>query len=213
VDELLGGKDGLYANCKPGTVLVIHSTISPDACRRFAKEAREYGLGVLDAPVTGMTVRAETGDLTIYVGGEAGDLEKARDGLNAMGSTVLHMGAIGMGQVTKILNNAITVPLIALIAETIELGVACGIDQAILRRAFEAGSADSFTLRNFGWFQTIWISDERGGVEDTARRIGKDLNLAFQLAREHDLDLPMAGVAIANLPQVVVRTIRKPGPG
>jgi 3-hydroxyisobutyrate dehydrogenase-like beta-hydroxyacid dehydrogenase len=208
VDVLLQGEAGLYAQCRPGTLLVIHSTISPEACRRIAREAAEFGLSVLDAPVTGLTVRAEIGGLTIYVGGKTGDLEEARPGLSAMGSTILHMGGVGMGQVTKILNNAISIPTIALIAEAIELGTAAGIDQDALMKALQAGSADSFTLRNFKWFQTIWLSAERGGVEDTARRIGKDLDLALKLARDNSVDLPMAGVALSTLPQVVVRTVQ-----
>jgi 3-hydroxyisobutyrate dehydrogenase len=207
VDALLGGESGLYSQCRPGTVLVIHSTIAPEACQRIAIEAAEHRLSVLDAPVTGLPIRAETGELTIYVGGELADLEKARVGLNAMASDVFHMGSIGMGQVTKILNNAISIPTIALVAGTIELGVACGVDQEVLKEALKAGSAESFILRNFNFFQTVWLSDERGGAEDAGRRLDRDLELAQALARKHSIDLPFAGVALFTLPQVVVRTV------
>lgn len=209
VDAVLGGMSGLYVQCRPGTLLVIHSTIAPEACRRIAREAAKYDLGVLDAPVTGLSVRAEIGALTIFVGGDSAHLEIARPGLNAMGSTLLHMGPIGMGQVTKILNNAITIPMMALIAEAIELGLTCGLDQTALKEALQTGSADSFILRHFDWFQTIWLSEERGGADDTAHRLSKDLNLILSLAREHAVELPMAGVAMFTLPQVIVRTNQK----
>jgi 3-hydroxyisobutyrate dehydrogenase-like beta-hydroxyacid dehydrogenase len=213
VDELLQGPSGLYALAKPGTLFVIHSTVAPEACVRIAAEAAEHGLGAIDAPVTGMPVRAQTGDLTIYVGGDAALLEKARSGLEKMGSTILLMGGVGTGQITKLVNNLISVTTIGLIAEAVELGVACGIEQEVLKAALRAGSADSFTLRQFDFFQTTWLSDQRGGIEDAARRAGKDLNLALKLARDHLMDLPLAGLALAILPQAVARTvIKRPAP-
>lgn len=206
VDALLEGPDGLYAHIRPGALMIIHSTIAPEACMRIAREAAEHGVHVIDAPVTGMPARAETGDLTIYVGGDAVDLERARPGLEAMGRTILHMGSVGTGQITKLLNNLISITTIGLIAEALELGMACDISQPVLKQALQAGSADSFTLRQFEFFQTTWISEERGGIENTARRVAKDLTLVIKLARDHRLDLPLVGVALSILPQVVVRT-------
>jgi len=213
VDQLLEGPEGLYSKAVAGTLFVIHSTIAPDACARIAADASGRGFFAIDAPVTGMPVRAAKGDLTIYVGGDAAQLERARSGLEKMGSTILHMGAIGTGQITKLVNNLVSITTIGLIAEALELGMACGIEQEVLKNALKAGSADSFTLRQFDFFQTTWLSEERGGIEDAARRSGKDLGLALKLARDHYLDLPLAGIALSILPQAVARTVKGQGRG
>lgn len=201
VDRVLGGDGGLLVHCTPGTLLVLHTTMSPGAAVRIAGEAAEHGLGVIDAPVSGLPVRARTGELTIYVGGTQDDLERARSGLEAMATTILHMGTVGTGETAKLVGNLLSVGTIALAAEAIGLAVAAGIGQDAIERALQAGPADSFTLRQFRYHQEHWA---HRGVAEGRGTIAEGLGAVLDLARRLGCRAPMAGAAISVLPQSLV---------
>jgi 3-hydroxyisobutyrate dehydrogenase-like beta-hydroxyacid dehydrogenase len=205
IDALLDGADGIYASARRGTLLVIHSTVSPAACQRIAADAATRDLRVIDAPVTGLPARAETGSLTIYVGGEAANVAQAQTGLEAMGSTVLHMGPIGSGQITKITSNVIAMTTIALVAEVVELGGSVGISQQTLLGALQAGAGDSFMLRQLGFIQQDWTDDDPASRRRLATSLA-NLRFGVKFAESHAVSLRLAEAALSVLPQVVERT-------
>jgi 3-hydroxyisobutyrate dehydrogenase-like beta-hydroxyacid dehydrogenase len=200
---------GLLAAADPGTTIAIHSTVSPEVCRRLAERAAERGVGVLDAPVSGLPVRARTGELAIFVGGAADDLERARPGLAAMGRSVLLVGPVGSGQLVKILNNLVSLSTVAAIVEALRLAGTHGVAGKDLLAALGLASADSFTLRHWSFFEGEWLEP---GPDAVAGLVAKDLGLVSTL----DTGEPatMAVAAEATIRTALARgQLGRPEPG
>ncbi len=117
-----------------GSLVIDMSTIRPTASRALAERLRARGVAFLDAPVTGSRPKAEDGTLTIMVGGEASDLERARPLLEAMGRLVVHAGPNGHGSMVKLINNTLAAVNAAALAEGITLAQAAGVDLTRWRR-------------------------------------------------------------------------------
>lgn len=131
---------GIGEGAAPGRLCVDMSTIDPGVSRRLSGQLRARGLRFLDAPVSGGVPRAEAGTLTIMAGGEAGDLEEARPALAAMGSTIVHVGPVGAGEVAKLCNNLIAGVAIVAVSEAFRLAEAFGVDPHVLTRVIATSS-------------------------------------------------------------------------
>lgn len=107
VEALLDGPDGLLAGLAPGSVLVDCTSGDPDGSRRIAARVAEHDVAFIDAPVSGGTIGAERGTLTVMVGGDAAVLERARPVLAAFGEKIVHAGPVGAGDALKAVNNAL----------------------------------------------------------------------------------------------------------
>ncbi len=131
---------------KPGSVLVIHTTGSPQTAEAVAARADRYFIEVVDAPVSGGPHDVAAGQVTLFVGG--GDEAVAQIGpvLSAYGDPVLHVGPTGAGQKVKLINNALFAAQIGLVAEAIELGGRLGIPESVLLQALPHGSGTSSAL-------------------------------------------------------------------
>lgn len=132
VEELYLGDEGLLVVLNAGTLVVECSTIAPESARKVAAAARDAGIRMIDAPVSGGTGGAIAGTLTFIVGGDASDVEAARPVLENMGRNIFHAGASGAGQVAKICNNMLLGILMAGTSEALALGVANGLDPKVL---------------------------------------------------------------------------------
>jgi 3-hydroxyisobutyrate dehydrogenase-like beta-hydroxyacid dehydrogenase len=144
VDALLLGPDGAASTAKPGTLFVDMSTIAPADARRIGEALNSRGgHAFVDAPVTGSSPRAEDGTLTIMAGGTAQDVERAMPALDAMGTTIIHVGALGHGQTIKLINNAVAAANAATLAQALVMGAGTGVDLAALTRVLAAGSGNS----------------------------------------------------------------------
>jgi 3-hydroxyisobutyrate dehydrogenase-like beta-hydroxyacid dehydrogenase len=119
------------------------STIAPADARRIGGALRERGHGFLDAPVTGSSPRAEDGTLTIMAGGTAEDFATAKPVLEAMGTTILHVGELGHGQTIKLINNAVAAANAATLAQALVMGAGTGVDLTALTEVLSAGSGNS----------------------------------------------------------------------
>jgi len=131
VEQVYLGPDGVVDGAQPGSVLIDMSTIDPATHRKIAAAAAERGASYLDAPVSGGPAGAQSGTLTIMVGGEAGVLERARPVLQAMGERTYHMGPVGAGAATKLINNMMAAVNCAGMAEGMVLAVKSGLDPAL----------------------------------------------------------------------------------
>jgi 3-hydroxyisobutyrate dehydrogenase len=129
-----------------GSLAIDMSTIAPTASRSIAERLRERGIGFLDAPVTGSRPKAEDATLTIMVGGEADDFERARPLLESMGQLVLHVGPSGHGEMVKLVNNTLAAVNAAALAEQLVLAQAANLDTDKLRQVIGAGSGASTML-------------------------------------------------------------------
>jgi 3-hydroxyisobutyrate dehydrogenase-like beta-hydroxyacid dehydrogenase len=122
------------------------STIGPSAARRIGAALAERGVGFLDAPVTGSSPKAEDGTLTIMVGGDTRDFDRARPLFDAMGELIVHAGPVGHGQAVKVINNAVAATNTAVAGEALLLGKRLGLDLDALVSVMKAGSGASAML-------------------------------------------------------------------
>jgi 2-hydroxy-3-oxopropionate reductase len=141
VREVLGGPDGAIAAARPGSLVVDMSTVSPALARELAEEAAAGGVGFLDAPVSGGDVGAREGTLSIMVGGEPADVERARPVFEVLGSRVTHVGAAGAGQIAKACNQVMVAVIFGGLAEALVLGSKLGGDPAAILDAIGGGMA------------------------------------------------------------------------
>jgi 3-hydroxyisobutyrate dehydrogenase len=146
VEAVLLGPGGVAEGAGEGVLCVDMSTIAPAEARAIGAALAEKGLAFVDAPVTGSSPRAEAGTLTIMAGGAAPDVERARPLLEVMGSLVLHVGELGQGQMTKLVNNAVAAANASVLAQALVVGRATGVDLKALVQVMAAGSGGSAML-------------------------------------------------------------------
>ena len=146
VEGLYLGADGLLEKIARGALVLECSTIAPDSARRVHAAAKAKGIALLDAPVSGGTAGAAAGTLTFMVGGEAEHLELARPVLAAMGKNIFHAGPDGAGQVAKVCNNQLLAVHMIGTAEAMALGVASGLDPAVLAEIMRQSSGGNWSL-------------------------------------------------------------------
>jgi 3-hydroxyisobutyrate dehydrogenase-like beta-hydroxyacid dehydrogenase len=146
VEEVLFGPDGAAEGLPDGGLAIDMSTIAPSASRAIAERLRSGGIGFLDAPVTGSKPKAADATLTIMVGGESSDFERAQPLFEAMGKLVLHVGPQGHGSMVKLINNTVAAVNTAALAEGLGLGRRAGLDLDKLVQVVGAGSGASAML-------------------------------------------------------------------
>jgi len=182
---------GIVAAARPGTVLIISSTVKPSTCRDVAVAAAARGVPVLDAPVALGQRAAESGTLTVYVGGSAEVFERCRPVFQAFGREVVHLGEeVGAGQVAKLANNLMLWAGIVAAHEALTFGARLGVSPGRLRLALQEGSADSYALRDLHLHNLSWPH--------------KDLAQAMEIADEIGVTLPLTG-RVAELIQGLTR--------
>ncbi|HLJ61287.1 MAG TPA: NAD(P)-dependent oxidoreductase [bacterium] len=192
VEAAVLGPGGMLETAGAGAIFVDMGTSRPASTRTLAARLRERGIAMVDAPITGGVHGAAEGTLTIYAGGSTKDIARIRPALDAMGRTILHMGDIAAGHVTKLLNNMISLSSMAILAEALSLGVRAGLDPAQLVGALSAGSAATPMIQARG---TRILKREFEPSFQVALA-HKDLRLAQELAQEHNLPVPAATGAL-----------------
>jgi 3-hydroxyisobutyrate dehydrogenase-like beta-hydroxyacid dehydrogenase len=140
--------DGLLAALSPGAVVAVHSTIHPDTCVRLAQVAEGYGVGFVDAPVSGGAKGAREGRLVVMVGGDRAIFERYSSVFEAPGSAV-YMGSVGSGQLAKLLNNTFFAVQLAVSYELARLAREMDIDLAGLSRVLPKATAASWVLSRY----------------------------------------------------------------
>ncbi|PWH07314.1 2-hydroxy-3-oxopropionate reductase [Brachybacterium endophyticum] len=150
VEAVVLGEDGVLEGATEGTLLVDMSSIAPDVSRRLHDALSERGVAMLDAPVSGGEPGAIDGSLAFMVGGEAADLERARELLEVMGASVTHVGPIGAGNIAKLANQAIVAVNIAVLGEAAVLARAAGVEPEAVLDAIRGGLAGSKVMEQKG---------------------------------------------------------------
>ncbi len=179
------GETGALAGMRPGGVLVDHTTASAVIARELAAAAAKAGIGFLDAPVSGGQSGAETGQLSIMVGGDAEVVERVRPLLALYGKTITHMGDTGAGQLTKMVNQICLGGLVEALAEGLAFAEKAGLDAATVLAAISRGAAQSWMMDHrattmfedrfdFG-FAVDWMRKDLAICLDQARRQGSTL--------------------------------------
>lgn len=198
VRELYLGAGGVLDSAPAHALLIDCSTIAAEVAKEVAAAAAARGFAMLDAPVSGGTAGASAGTLTFIVGGEAAALEQARPLLEKMGKNIFHAGAAGAGQVAKICNNMLLGVLMAGTAEALNLGVAHGLDPAVLSDIMSKSSGRNWALEVYnpwpGVMPAAPASRGYSGGFGTALML-KDLGLAEQSALSSSAATPMGSLA------------------
>ena len=150
VENVVAGERGVLSGLGAGGVIAVHSTVHPDTCRRLADQAADRGVRLIDAPVSGGGPAAAEGRLLVMAGGDAETVEYCRPVFATFGDPVVHLGPLGSGQLTKLLNNVLFTANLATAASALALGQAFGIDPGRLADVMSHGSANSFALGAIG---------------------------------------------------------------
>lgn len=195
VRDQLDGPDGLRAGwadqaAGAAPLLVVMGTVSPVALVELAEELADDGIRVVDAPVSGGPIGARERRLSIMVGGDGSDVERVRPALEAMGSTIRHMGALGTGQLTKACNQAVVGGTLAALGEAVRLARAGGLDLATVLEVLGGGLAGSEALRQKG--ERYLSGDFSGG--GASRNQLKDEQIILQTGEHHGVRLPVSEV-------------------
>jgi 2-hydroxy-3-oxopropionate reductase len=188
VEEVVAGEGGLLEGASEGSLIIDMSTSSPILARELARAARNKAVGMLDAPVSGGDVGARDGTLSIMVGGEEEDFERARPLFRVMGETVVHVGGTGAGQVVKACNQIVVALVIEAVAEALVLGSKAGVAPDRVVEVLSGGLASNKVLEVKG---EKFLSHEftPGGKVEYHR---KDLGIALEAGREYGVTLPVA---------------------
>jgi 2-hydroxy-3-oxopropionate reductase len=204
VREVLGGPDGAIAAARAGSLVVDMSTVSPALARELAAEAGPREVAFLDAPVSGGDVGAREGTLSIMVGGEAADVERARPVFEVLGSRVTHVGGAGAGQVAKACNQVLVAVIFAGLSESLVLGSKLGVDPAAILDAVGGGMAANriMEVRRHNFLEHDFAPGFKVDLHH------KDLEIALGASGEVDAPLPLTAEV-----QQMFRQLRAAGHG
>lgn len=191
VTAAYNGPDGLLAGARAGSVLVDMSTVRPDTLAAFEGRARAVGAGLIDAPVSGSVHLAEAGTLTVMVGGEAEDLERARPVLEAVSKTIIHLGPVGTGAAMKLAVNTVIFGLNGALAEALVLAEAAGIDRAT---AYDVIAASAVGAPYVGYKRAAFLDPDATPVAFSLALTDKDLGLIAGVAETLGVAMPQAAV-------------------
>ncbi|MDP8977182.1 MAG: NAD(P)-dependent oxidoreductase [Actinomycetota bacterium] len=195
VESVVAGEDGVLAAARPGGLVVLHSTLLPATVLSLSQRCAGAGVGVVDAPVSGGDAAAREGALTVMVGGDEADIERCRPLFDAIGEHTLVMGPVGAGAATKLAQQLMIYCNQLAALEAMRLAGAHGIDEERLARLAQLSTADSWVIRNWGFFDRLMREHPQAGSDELYRFFSKDLFDVVVTAREDGLSLPLAGVA------------------
>jgi len=190
VEEVVAGEGGLLEGAAEGSLIVDMSTSSPLLARQLAHTARERGVRMLDGPVSGGDVGAKDGTLSIMVGGEDEDFERARPLFEVMGETVVHVGGVGAGQVVKACNQIVVALVIEAVAEALVLGSKAGVAPDRVVEVLSGGLAANKVLDVKG--EKFLSRDYTPGGKVEYHR--KDLGIALAAGSEYGVTLPVTAL-------------------
>ena len=190
VEIAVFGDNGVAAGAKPGTLVIDMSSIDPEATRQLAEKAAGAGLRWVDSPLSGGAPKALIGELTLMAGGAPADVADAHKVLQHVSANYTHMGPVGAGQTTKLINQVLCALGFVAVAEATQLALDAGVDAAKIPTALKGGRADSALLQEY----------MPRYVERDYRRTGridnmvKDLNGAMDLARRTHTAMPLTSL-------------------
>ncbi|WP_030265458.1 2-hydroxy-3-oxopropionate reductase [Streptomyces sp. NRRL B-24484] len=193
VEQVVLGEGGVLENAQPGTLVIDMSSITPQTSIKVEAAARERGVRALDAPVSGGEAGAVEAVLSIMVGGAAEDFAEAKPLLDALGTTVIHVGPAGAGQTVKAANQLIVAVNIQALAEAVVFLENAGVDLQAALEVLGGGLAGSTVLnrkranmlnREFApGFRIDLHHKDMGIVTDAARAVGAALPVGAVVAQ------------------------------
>jgi len=197
--DVIAGAHGIIKTAKPGHIVVCMSTIDPFVAQRLGEQLAARGIAMLDAPVSGGTERAATGELSIIAGGAKETFAACEDLFRAMGKNLFHVGTLGQGLAMKLVNNMLVQVNTVAVAEALVMGVKAGLDPRTIYDVIRVSTGTSYAFdarvprilsRDFSPTGTVDISFKDQELETAfAKQLGVPLFLAnvsqqvYQMAR------------------------------
>ena len=187
LSEVTIGKDGIYNTIKKGAVHIDNTTASAEIARKLYKNSKAHGWGFLDAPVSGGQAGAENGALTVMIGGDQADFDKAKDKIDCYSKKMKLLGKAGSGQLAKMVNQICIAGLVQGLSEGINFGIKAGLNMEDVIEVISKGAAQSWQMENR--YKTM-IDDkfDFGFAVDWMR---KDLKIAMDEAKNNGSLLPV----------------------
>lgn len=192
VREVMLGEDGALAGAASGTVLVDMTTSEPSLAIEIADAAMDSGVHSVDAPVSGGDIGAKNGTLSIMIGGEEAIVEALSPCWEAMGETIVHQGAAGAGQHTKMVNQTLIASNMVGVCEALLYGYKAGLDLPTVLKSVGSGAAGSWSLSNLG----PRIMENNFDPGFFVEHFIKDMGIALEESKRMGLAMP--GLALAN---------------
>lgn len=196
--DIVFGAAGLLGELRPGAILAIGSTLGPAPVRKIAAALEDRRAHVLDIPISGGLVAAREGTLSIMAGGEAAIVDRAMPALKVFARDITRTGGVGSGQTAKLAHQLVFSANVIALLEGLALGVAGGLDPAVLKQVLGKGLANSAVLQAWPDLGPRWKGMLKATPPDAPLpNMRKDLHLVLDLARELDVPLPIASRASA----------------
>ena len=188
--EVTFGENGVFKTIKKGSVYIDNTTASATIAREINKFAKENGFGSLDAPVSGGQAGAENGALTVMIGGDQADFDKAKDKIDCYSKKMKLLGGAGNGQLAKMVNQICIAGLVQGLSEAINFGMKAGLNMEDVIEVISKGAAQSWQMENR--YKTM-IDDkfDFGFAVDWMR---KDLKIALEEAQKNNSPLPITKI-------------------
>ncbi len=188
--EVTFGENGIFKSIKKGAIYIDNTTASATIAREIYSHAKKNGFGFLDAPVSGGQAGAENGALTVMVGGDQGDFDKALDKINCYSKKVKLLGKSGSGQLAKMVNQICIAGLVQGLSEAINFGQKAGLNMEDVIEVISKGAAQSWQMENR--YKTM-LEDkfDFGFAVDWMR---KDLKIAMEEAKNNGSLLPITEI-------------------
>ena len=203
-EAVIAGERGIIRSAGPGHIVICMSTIDPLVAKRLGQELAARGIAMLDAPVSGGTERAGTGELSIIGGGATETFEACRDLFKPMGTKIFHVGGLGQGLAMKLVNNMLVQVNLVAVAEALVMGVKAGLDPRTIYEVVRVSTGTSAAFE--GRVPKILARDfAPGGTIDI---YFKDQELETAFAKQ--LGVPLL---LANVSQQVYQMARAAGLG
>jgi 3-hydroxyisobutyrate dehydrogenase len=203
-DDLRGianGPDGAFAGMGKGALFVDHTTASAEVARELAAAAKKQSVDFLDAPVSGGQAGAENGTLTVMVGGEQAPFDRAKPVIDAYAKSCVLMGAVGSGQLTKMVNQICIAGLVQALAEGMNFAKMAGLDTTKVVEVISKGAAQSWQMENRA-LTMVQGKFDFGFAVDWMR---KDLAICLEEAKSNGARLPVTALVDQFYAQVQQR--------
>lgn len=198
----LGGENGIINGIRKDAVYADLSTNSPTLIRRLHKTFADKGIAMLDAPVSGGVPGARNATLAVMVGGDEQVYNRIKPALDGIGDKVSYVGAIGAGAVAKLVHNMIAICSMQILAEAFTMGVKAGVPAEALYTAVQNGAyGQGMLLRAL---PKVIFKGNFDRVSFALKLARKDLGLATELAREHNVGMPIANIVEQDMLEALV---------
>ncbi len=195
IDSIYYGDEGLLAHSRPGTVLLFHSTLPPKLVQKYAQEAAERGILVVDAPVSGANIAAAAGTLSFILGGDESLIGELQPLWDTMGANVFHMGGVGLGQVGKLVNGTMYHMAYLATLEALSLARAYGVDELKMIDIARVSTGTNWMVRHWGYMDDLMMSHTRAGSDELVHlHFRKDIVDSLAAAEVERTPMPLAAL-------------------